>query len=555
MQLDDGHTSGGVAGAITDNGTLAFNRSEDVKITNAVTGTGGFDQMGSGKTLLSGGYSGLTGASKVSGGTIEVLGRQLQGTGTIGTTANAAGGIIAPDKSIGTLTVHGDYIGQGGMLAIETELGGDDSDGSARRHRCHLRQHRRTDLEWHQGGVVKHYWKNASRALSCQFAVASARDRSMPTIHVMKCLIAALVFSAVALPHAAGAQSFDCRKAETDTEWAICNTPELGKLDTELATTYKQLLTSGGAVDFRGKVEQMQVSWIHGQRDLCGGNVDCLTRAYNAILTALNGLAPAENSASSADPAGSGVVPDCGTQGSVKDDLLPRAIYAKEICGRADLFQTVRQIDVVAKGLRSKLRRAWQPAFDAQQAAFPNIANMCPPEAPKLTNCIATAVEQRLQDVENLASVLDKPLPECAASDVTIKDSDLGDAGMSQALNVYLIEYSGTQACMIRGYPAISVIDAKGRPQPGYASYSSSSTMSKLAVPPLPVVLSPKSRTAWFAVHTASACDPGVAPLKVKMALPHSQTWIRTVEFPNAACPSIAVMPVGMISTLLSSIF
>ncbi|WP_160113694.1 autotransporter outer membrane beta-barrel domain-containing protein [Phyllobacterium salinisoli] len=137
LQLGEGGTTGSVEGAITNDGTLAFNRSDDVIFKNAVTGSGGFDQMGTGKTTLDGDYSGLTGVHKVNqgilevntrlGGMIDVFGGQLQGTGTVGTTLNAAGGTIAPGNSIGTLTVDGDYIGQGGMLAIEAVLGDDNS--------------------------------------------------------------------------------------------------------------------------------------------------------------------------------------------------------------------------------------------------------------------------------------------------------------------------------------------------------------------------------------------------------------------------------------------
>ncbi|MBB2974189.1 autotransporter outer membrane beta-barrel domain-containing protein [Mesorhizobium sp. RMAD-H1] len=137
LQLGEGGTSGSVEGAITNDGTLAFNRSDDVVFKNAVTGTGGFDQRGTGKTVLGGDYSGLTGIHKVNkgilevntrlGGVIDVLGGQLQGTGIVGSALNGAGGTIAPGNSIGTLTVDGDYIGQGGTLAIEAVLGGDNS--------------------------------------------------------------------------------------------------------------------------------------------------------------------------------------------------------------------------------------------------------------------------------------------------------------------------------------------------------------------------------------------------------------------------------------------
>jgi hypothetical protein len=58
---------------------------------------------------------------------MEVIGGRLQGIGQVGTTTNFAGGIIAPGNSIGTLTVAGNYVGNGGLLEIETVLGDDGS--------------------------------------------------------------------------------------------------------------------------------------------------------------------------------------------------------------------------------------------------------------------------------------------------------------------------------------------------------------------------------------------------------------------------------------------
>ncbi|MGO8484931.1 autotransporter outer membrane beta-barrel domain-containing protein, partial [Rhizobium leguminosarum] len=54
-------------------------------------------------------------------------GGTLMGNGTVGTTTNEAGGLIAQGNSIGTLTINGNYIGTGGNLEIEAVLGGDSS--------------------------------------------------------------------------------------------------------------------------------------------------------------------------------------------------------------------------------------------------------------------------------------------------------------------------------------------------------------------------------------------------------------------------------------------
>ncbi|MBB3350222.1 fibronectin-binding autotransporter adhesin [Rhizobium sp. BK049] len=66
-------------------------------------------------------------ASATLTGSLDVLaGGRLQGFGTIiGDVGNA--GIIAPGNSIGTLTVSGNYTGNGGTLEIETVLGDDAS--------------------------------------------------------------------------------------------------------------------------------------------------------------------------------------------------------------------------------------------------------------------------------------------------------------------------------------------------------------------------------------------------------------------------------------------
>lgn len=137
LQLGDGGTRGSILGNVDNSGVLAFNRSDIVTFGGTITGTGGVWQVGPGQTILSADSSGLSGVSRVYGGilsvngvlggSIEVIGGRLQGVGQVGTTTNFAGGTIAPGNSIGTLTVAGDYAGNGGVLEIETVLGGDNS--------------------------------------------------------------------------------------------------------------------------------------------------------------------------------------------------------------------------------------------------------------------------------------------------------------------------------------------------------------------------------------------------------------------------------------------
>ena len=62
------------------------------------------------------------------GGPVNVLaGARLTGTGRVGATTNQ--GVIAPGprSGFGTLTIAGDYAGQGGGLEVRTRLGADNS--------------------------------------------------------------------------------------------------------------------------------------------------------------------------------------------------------------------------------------------------------------------------------------------------------------------------------------------------------------------------------------------------------------------------------------------
>ncbi|WP_246132725.1 autotransporter outer membrane beta-barrel domain-containing protein [Devosia ginsengisoli] len=137
LQLGNGGTSGSILGNVANSGVLAFNRSDAVTFGGTVSGTGGVWQVGTGQTTLSANSAALSGVSRVYdgilsvdgtlGGSFEAIGGRLQGIGQVGATTNFAGGTIAPGNSIGTLTVAGNYLGNGGTLEIETVLGDDSS--------------------------------------------------------------------------------------------------------------------------------------------------------------------------------------------------------------------------------------------------------------------------------------------------------------------------------------------------------------------------------------------------------------------------------------------
>ncbi|MDH7795530.1 MULTISPECIES: autotransporter-associated beta strand repeat-containing protein [unclassified Beijerinckia] len=84
LQIGDGGTSGSITGDVTNNGTLAFNRSDVVTFAGVVSGSGNLQQVGSGTTIL-------TGANTYAGGTVITAG--TLSVSTDGNLGNASGGL------------------------------------------------------------------------------------------------------------------------------------------------------------------------------------------------------------------------------------------------------------------------------------------------------------------------------------------------------------------------------------------------------------------------------------------------------------------------------
>lgn len=118
-EINFNHTGTGYVFDVPINGTGAINQLAGRTIFNA-------DQLGfTGLTTITGGMLEVNGEL---GGTVDVLGGTLAGVGRVGATSVAAGGAIAPGSNgIGTLTIDGDYAGDGGLLKIQTALAGDSS--------------------------------------------------------------------------------------------------------------------------------------------------------------------------------------------------------------------------------------------------------------------------------------------------------------------------------------------------------------------------------------------------------------------------------------------
>lgn len=109
--------------------------------------------------------------------------------------------------------------------------------------------------------------------------------RKLPLPHLIG--IAALA----TFPLACGAASFDCTKAATGTEKAICSNPEVSRLDSELATAWRGALA--GSHDAKA-LKAGQLTWLH-ERNACGEDASCLSDRYRERLAVLAGAPLAPN--------------------------------------------------------------------------------------------------------------------------------------------------------------------------------------------------------------------------------------------------------------------
>ena len=138
LQIGDGGTTGSIAGYVTNNATLVFNRSDALTHSGAIGGTGAVTKQGAGSLTLTraNSYSGIT---AISAGTIALSGTGSVGTGglNLGTTGSpgvfdlsalTAGTYSLPSSA--SLSGVGTLSGSGKSLAVLGSLSPGNSAGT-----------------------------------------------------------------------------------------------------------------------------------------------------------------------------------------------------------------------------------------------------------------------------------------------------------------------------------------------------------------------------------------------------------------------------------------
>src|SRR5271165_2173209 len=113
LQLGNGGTSGSITGTVTDNGVLAFDRSDSVTFAAAISGTGSVTQIGTGTTILTGTNT-YSGGTTISSGTLQIGNGGTTGSITGNVTDN---GVLAFDRS-DSVTFAGVISGTGSLTQI-----------------------------------------------------------------------------------------------------------------------------------------------------------------------------------------------------------------------------------------------------------------------------------------------------------------------------------------------------------------------------------------------------------------------------------------------------
>lgn len=97
-------------------------------------------------------------------------------------------------------------------------------------------------------------------------------------------LAALVLLASLAVAPTASAASFDCAKAGTATEKAICRDPALSRQDEAVAAAFKAALTLWPAGNWPTYIRTEQRNWLKDRNDICKGDVACLKRDYELRL-------------------------------------------------------------------------------------------------------------------------------------------------------------------------------------------------------------------------------------------------------------------------------
>ncbi len=221
--------------------------------------------------------------------------------------------------------------------------------------------------------------------MTCSLAIRSKDLKiSLPAI---------VIFVFASVSHAA---SFDCAKASTLVEKAICSEPQLSDLDDLLMLTYKQALIA--ATDTNALKTQQRL-WLVNVRNKCQDSA-CIMLVYNERLTALKSMTSSNALITDDDQATDSVangeiVPLCYQGLCLKDTIKKLTYPASEIKNnpnKENLSHEVLELaECIYVGKKNEIELLAKEGFTSNEAivrsqetleALKNLVTICgiPPE-------------------------------------------------------------------------------------------------------------------------------------------------------------------------------
>ncbi|MEJ0097949.1 MAG: hypothetical protein WDM84_08530 [Bauldia sp.] len=103
--------------------------------------------------------------------------------------------------------------------------------------------------------------------------------------HPVRLALLAIAFAGLA--GSAHAASFNCAKAKTPDEKAVCRNPTLSDLDLQMATLFGVRMKVPMLMGSRGAAQDEQHQFLV-TRSACGANVACLSAAYQQRIDTID---------------------------------------------------------------------------------------------------------------------------------------------------------------------------------------------------------------------------------------------------------------------------
>ncbi|MBM7060771.1 autotransporter outer membrane beta-barrel domain-containing protein [Pseudomonas sp. UL073] len=117
LQLGNGGTTGSIVGNVTNNGTLAFKRSNTMTVGGAISGSGAVQQLGTGTTMLTGTNT-YTGGTAIHNGTLAVANSAIDSMNNLGSGGvHLAAGATLDAHTTGAFTFSNALTGSGVLNA------------------------------------------------------------------------------------------------------------------------------------------------------------------------------------------------------------------------------------------------------------------------------------------------------------------------------------------------------------------------------------------------------------------------------------------------------